>query len=558
MVFKLLTMLVFRVEKKLWRFFCTYAFRKIYPPDAFKKLAERVTKSFDNLPLGLRVVGSALRGKEEDEWEVLLDRLETSLDRDIEGALRVGYDSLHDDEQALFLHIAVFFNYKKDDEVMAMLADSNLNVKRGLKILADKSLIYKSSLGEIVMHKLLQQVGRQAIQRQEPWKRHILIDAHEICYVLENDDTERKAVLGILLDTSGINNVLINERALKRMCNLRFLHVYKTRNALPRTFHPEYLVELNLQKSHLEKLWQGTQPLTNLKKMDLARSYRLKELPDLSNATNFEHLELRYCESLVEIPSSVSELQKLESLSLLSCAKLEVVPTLINLASLDFVNMNGCSQLGSLPEISTNISTIIIDDTVVEEFPASFMRFTRLHTLLIVGSGNFKTLTHVPECVENLELMSTSIEKIPDWIKDLRVLRLTKGRRTIELTCSLVGKNGGFVNEVYNNFNLTEPSPGLQSEHLCLFPAHDLLDRRRCFELDSEISFEFSCTPSEDYEIVKCGVGIDSDDIDESDEDNYVDEILQCGDGIIYTDEIEQHSDWIVIQKKKLINIHAT
>lgn len=85
-----------------------------------------------------------------------------------------------------------------------------------------------------------------------------------------------------------------------------------------------------------------------------------------------------------------------------------------------------------------------------------------------------------------------------------------------------------------------------------------MLDRRRCFELDSEISFEFSCTPSEDYEIVKCGVGIDSDDIDESDEENYVDEILQCGDGIIYTDEIEQHSDWIVIQKKKLINIHAT
>lgn len=87
---------------------------------------------------------------------------------------------------------------------------------------------------------------------------------------------------------SGINNVVINERALKRMRNLRFLHVYKTRyvendrveipeelefppqlrllhweayprNALPRTFHPEYLVELNLQESNLEKLWQGTQ-----------------------------------------------------------------------------------------------------------------------------------------------------------------------------------------------------------------------------------------------------------------------------------------------------------
>jgi len=30
-------------------------------------------------------------------------------------------------------------------------------------------------------------------------------------------------------------------------------------NALPTTFHPEYLVELDLKESQLEKLWQGTQ-----------------------------------------------------------------------------------------------------------------------------------------------------------------------------------------------------------------------------------------------------------------------------------------------------------
>ncbi|KAL0848216.1 hypothetical protein Bca101_021463 [Brassica carinata] len=669
--------------------FCTYAFRKICPPDAFKKLAERVIESFDNLPLGLRVVGSALRGKEEDEWEFLLDRLETNLDRDIEGALRVGYDNLHEDEQALFLHIAVFFNYKKDDELMAMLADSNLNVKRGLKILADKSLIYKSKDGEIVMHKLLQQVGRQAIQRQEPWKRRILIDAQEICYVLENDDTDNRAALGISLDTSGINNVLINERALKRMRNLRFLHVYKTRyvendrvdipeelefppqlrllhweayprNALPRTFHPEYLVELNLQDSHLEKLWQGTQPLTNLKKMNLTRSYRLKELPDLSNATNIENSVLCCCESLEEIPSSVSELQKLQRLSLSYCAKLEVVPTLINSESLDFFSMNGCSRLGSIPEMSTNVSKLIIDDTLVEEFPASLMRFTRLYTLHISGSGNFKTLTHVPECVKYLLLPWTAIEKIPDWIKDLpllqvlhigscklkslpqlpvslmalnafdceslesvsctfppkpslglhfincfklnqqtrgEIIQLTFGRRIlpgrevpaefshqatgpfltipldggspfskslrfkacfvisprrskkgpgyISLSCTLIDKNGVFVNKVYNHFFLTGPSRGLQSEHLCLFS----VDRRGCFELDSEVSFEFSCAQSEVYEIVKCGVVIYSDDIDERDEGNYEDENVQRGDesaeeeGESEEEEVDQHSD---------------
>lgn len=40
-------------------------------------------------------------------------------------------------------------------------------------------------------------------------------------------------------------------------------------------------------------------------------------------------------------------------------------------------------------------------------------------------------------------------------------------------------------------------------EHLCLFHS-DLLESDRCFEGDSEIFFEFSCTPSDDYVIVKC------------------------------------------------------
>ncbi|XP_010435135.1 PREDICTED: disease resistance protein RML1A-like [Camelina sativa] len=220
-------------------------------------------------------------------WEALLDRLETSIDRNIEGALRVGYDCLHEEEQALFLYVAVFFNYHKDDHVIAMLADSNLDVKNGLKILTNKSLIHTSTSGIIVMHKLLQLVGRQAIHRQEPWKRNILIDADEICYVLENDKDSR-AALGISLDTSRIKKVFINKGVFKRMRNLQFLSIYNTRNvkndrvdihedfefpphlrlfrweayprnALPTTFHPEYLVGLDLQESHLEKLWQGTQ-----------------------------------------------------------------------------------------------------------------------------------------------------------------------------------------------------------------------------------------------------------------------------------------------------------
>ncbi|EFH62637.1 hypothetical protein ARALYDRAFT_337990 [Arabidopsis lyrata subsp. lyrata] len=72
---------------------------------------------------------------------------------------------------------------------------------------------------------------------------------------------------------------------------LRLLHweAYP-RKSLPPTFHPEYLVELNMRESQFEYLWQGTQALKNLKKMDLLGSSNLKELPDLSNATNLEIL----------------------------------------------------------------------------------------------------------------------------------------------------------------------------------------------------------------------------------------------------------------------------
>lgn len=93
---------------------------------------------------------------------------------------------------------------------------------------------------------------------------------------------------GISFDISDVEEVSISPRAFKGMPNLRFLSVYNSKNdgnrivdipedldfprslrllhwkeypskCLPPTFRPEYLVELNLEGSHLEYLWQGSQ-----------------------------------------------------------------------------------------------------------------------------------------------------------------------------------------------------------------------------------------------------------------------------------------------------------
>ncbi|XP_024004369.1 disease resistance protein RML1B [Eutrema salsugineum] len=377
---------------------CRYAFRKNPPYHGFEMLALRVTELCGKLPLGLSVVGSSLRGKNEDEWEKVLRKLETILNRGIEDVLRVGYENLDEDEQTLFLHIAVFFNYRNCDLVKTMFDNSDLDVQEGLKILERRSLI--EIHGErIEMHILLRQMGKKAIHEQEPRKRGILMDAQEICEVLEHANGTR-AVSGISFDISDLDDVSISERAFKKMPNLRFLRVYKSKEdgndvvhipeemefprglrllhweaypskCLPPTFHLEYLVELNMKNSKLEYLWQGTQPLTNLKKMGLSGSLQLKELPDLSNATALETLDLMGCESLVEIPSSCSHLHKLQKLWVTGCVKLQVLPAHMNLASLEEVFMRGCSRLRNIPVMSTNIRKLCISETAVEDVPTS-------------------------------------------------------------------------------------------------------------------------------------------------------------------------------------------
>lgn len=137
-----------------------YAFKQSSPWDGFEELAKKITNLCGNLPLGLRVVGSSLRGESMDEWECQLSKLETSLDRKLENVLRVEYDKPLKKDQSLFLHIAFFFNNEAIVHLTTMLADSDLDVRNGLKTIADKSLVYVSSNGWITMHCLLQQLER--------------------------------------------------------------------------------------------------------------------------------------------------------------------------------------------------------------------------------------------------------------------------------------------------------------------------------------------------------------------------------------------------------------
>ncbi|CAN7090708.1 unnamed protein product [Brassica rapa subsp. narinosa] len=334
-----------------------------------------------------------------------------------------------------------FLNWLYDQKVLIILDD--VDDLQQLEALAnDTNWFVISAERTIVMHKLLHQVCRQAIQSQEPWKRQILVDTDKILHVFKKDSGNR-SVMGISFDISTIKDSMdISPKALKRMCNLQFLRIYNTirdtnvihvpenmdfpprlkllhweeypGTCLPHTLRPEHLVELNLEDSKLKHLWEGTQPLGNLKKLNLSWSSNLEELPDLGNATNLEILDVCKCQSLVEIHSSVGNLHKLERLEMGYCGKLQVIPSLFNLTSLETVGIAVCDQLRKLPDISATITELSIVDTILQEFTASVRRWSRLQTLLIGGSV-------IPNQFM-IERSGADIERIPDCIKDLHRL----------------------------------------------------------------------------------------------------------------------------------------
>ncbi|XP_023643315.1 disease resistance protein ADR2-like [Capsella rubella] len=440
----------FPSESEALTIFCLSAFRQPSPPDELFKLTYEVVRICGNLPLGLHVLGSSLRGKSEAEWIDELPSLKNCLDGRIESVLKRGYESLHEKDQVIFLLIAVFLNCAPVDHVISMLAKTNQNVSFRLKILEKRYLIQCES-NIVVMHHLLQVMARQVISKQEHCRRQILVHANEICYILEKAEGNG-SIIGVSFDVAEINELRISATAFERMCNLSFLKIYDgmrgekrqlhipeemelphclrllhweayPRKSLPPKLFLKDLVELNMAYSQLEKLWEGIQPLANLKTMNLAVSSHLKELPDLSNATNLESLNLNSCTALVEIPSSIVNLHKLDYLGLTSCKSLEVIPSLINLASLESIWMFQNSRLRRLPDIPTNITEIEIYDTGVEELPTSLRHCSRLTTLDLCSNKNLKTFsTHLPTCLSRISLSNSGIERITSCLKDLHNL----------------------------------------------------------------------------------------------------------------------------------------
>ncbi|KAL1198688.1 putative disease resistance protein RPP1 [Cardamine amara subsp. amara] len=417
---------------------CMYAFGQNSPKDGFEELAWEVTNLAGDLPLGLRVMGSYFRGMSKQEWKKALPRLTSSLDADIQSILKFSYDALDDEYKELFLHIACLFNYERIKKVEEHLAERFLDVRHGLNVLAEKSLITIDTIypfdTTISMHNLLVQLGRDIVRKQcvrEPGQRLFLVDPREICEVL-NDATGSISVIGIAFKIPRVKeNLHISERAFERMSNLQFLKfwgdhdilhlphgleflsrklrllhwTYFPMTCLPSIFNSDFLVEIYMPHSHLEKLWDGVKPLQNLKWMDLRFSKNLKELPDLSTATNLQKLDMSDCPSLVKLPSTTGYTKNLQTLDLRYCSSLTNIPSIIgNATNLEELYLGGCSSLVEFPFFIWNIINLKKLDlrgiSCLVDIPSWIGNATNLEELNL---SDCSSLVELPFSIGNLQ-----------------------------------------------------------------------------------------------------------------------------------------------------------
>ncbi|XP_031257904.1 disease resistance-like protein DSC1 isoform X2 [Pistacia vera] len=442
--------------------FSWYAFQQSHPTFVYDDLSNMVVKYAKGIPLGLKVLGSFLRGKRNTVWLSAINTLERTSCYDVYEVLKISYDGLDNDEKNIFLDIACFLKWENRDFVIKFLNASGFFAEIGISVLIDKCLLMVSN-NKVTMHDLLQEMGQEIIRREssiDPGKRSRLWQHVDIFNVLKKN-TGSKAIEGICLDMSKVRDIHLNRHAFSRMRKLRFLKLYNSHSeedniskvhvsqglesvfsnlrylcwhgcplkSLESNFRPENLVALDMSYSNVEQLWTVVQHFDNLRDMNLSHSKHLIQIPNLSFAPKLQNLILEGCTSLFEISSSIGHLNKLAILNLRHCKSLKSLPSSISkLKSLEHLNVSGCAELDRLPDYVGDLEALKVLEAktlAIKEIPSSIVNlrylteldlancclmelpntFSQLSSLsiLLLGGNNFKS---IPTSINHLSKLS--------------------------------------------------------------------------------------------------------------------------------------------------------
>ncbi|KAH1068665.1 hypothetical protein GYH30_006306 [Glycine max] len=424
--------------------FSLYAFKKNHFDMEYDELSKRVVNYANGIPLVLKVLGRLLCGKDKEVWESQLDKLKSMPNKHVYNAMKLSYDDLDRKEKNIFLDLSCFFiglNLKVDHiKLLLKDSESDNSVVAGLERLKDKALITISENNVVSMHNVIQEMAWEIVRGESiehAESRSRLIDPVDICDVLENNKGT-EAIRSIRADLSVFLKLKFSPHIFTKMSKLQFLSFtnkhdeddieflpnglqsfpdelrylhwrYYPLKSLPENFSAEKLVILDMSNSQLEKLWDGVQNLVNLREVKVCDSKNLKELPDLTQATNLEELDISACPQLTSVNPSIFSLNKLQRLNIGYCYITKVVSN-NHLSSLRYLSLGSCPNLEEFSVTSENMIELDLSYTRVNALPSSFGRQSKLK-LLRLGSTDIKKLPSSFKNLTALQYLSVELSR---------------------------------------------------------------------------------------------------------------------------------------------------
>ncbi|KAM7518917.1 hypothetical protein LguiB_017879 [Lonicera macranthoides] len=149
--------------------FCWHAFGQNHPVDGYEELSDRVVYRCGGIPLAHKILGSSLSGKSIDVWRSTLEKLEAIPDAQITKQLKISYESLQEEhDKNLFLHIACFFVGNEIHDTITILDNCGFFTRVGIESLLDRCLVIIDEDNKLMMHQLIQEMGRQIVDQESP------------------------------------------------------------------------------------------------------------------------------------------------------------------------------------------------------------------------------------------------------------------------------------------------------------------------------------------------------------------------------------------------------
>ncbi|KAK3438892.1 hypothetical protein EUGRSUZ_C03444 [Eucalyptus grandis] len=154
-------------------FLVAHGVHRYFSSPDYEEFSYSVVLYTKSLPLAIKVLGSFLRGKSSFQWKNTLDELKRVFNGEIFGVLIMSFDILDDYEKDIFLGIACFFKGESISHTREILRASLITIEHG----------------KLEMHDMIQEMGREIVQRESPretGERSRLWFYNDVLHVLTN------------------------------------------------------------------------------------------------------------------------------------------------------------------------------------------------------------------------------------------------------------------------------------------------------------------------------------------------------------------------------------